>query len=81
MNESHRRPARYDKEGHQAMIRKEIAQRAAMFYRLKFDLASATARVLDNVDWDFEPTRGRPAWLNDKEVQSIVEATYKRRPV
>lgn len=62
-----------------AMYRREVADRAAIFYRLGFSEAAATARLAANAGWDFETT-GRPKELNDKAIAKIVAATYARRP-
>lgn len=62
-----------------AMYRKELAQRAAMYYRLGYSAENATRRLQANVAWDFE-VGGRPESLSDAEIGSIVESTFARRP-
>jgi hypothetical protein len=62
-----------------AMYRKELAQRAAIFYRLGYTRDDAVERLTQNVAWDFE-TGGRPESLTDAEIASIVDQTFARRP-
>lgn len=63
------------------MYRREIAQRAGLYYRLGYPQAQAVVRVRANLDWDFElGTGGRPPGLTDTEIAAIVAATYARRP-
>jgi hypothetical protein len=64
-----------------AMYRDELAQRAALFYRLGYARERAVARLRANVAWDFElPAGTRPAGLSDSDIAGIVDATYQRRP-
>jgi len=63
------------------MYRRELAQRAGMFYRLGYPPSRAIARLVANVRWDFEVgTGGRPSQLSDDEIEEIVKTTYLRRP-
>ena len=64
-----------------AMYRREVAQRAALFYRLGYAPAAATARLCANAAWDFEASKGgRPTALSDAAIADIVKETYARRP-
>jgi len=63
-----------------AMYRREVAQRAAMFYRLGYSISDATGRVLANARWDFELGAPRPDELSDAALGDIVKTTYARRP-
>lgn len=63
------------------MYRTELAQRAGMFYRLGYPPSRALARLVANVEWDFEVgTGGRPPELSDAVIEEIVKTTYLRRP-
>ena len=63
------------------MYRREIAERAGIFYRLGYSAEQATARLRANADWDFEIGTGeRPKELNGDAISKIVAATYARRP-
>jgi hypothetical protein len=63
------------------MYRHELAQRAGMFYRLGYPPSRALARLVANVDWDFEiGAGGRPAGLTNDDIEEIVKSTYLRRP-
>ncbi len=63
------------------MYRRELAQRAGMLYRLGYPPSRAIARLVANVEWDFElGTGGRPANLSNEDIEEIVKSTYLRRP-
>jgi hypothetical protein len=63
------------------MYRREVAQRAALYYRLGHTAADAKARLCAYAAWDFEATAGgRPKVLTDEAIAEIVEKTYARRP-
>ena len=64
-----------------AMYKRELAQRAGLFYRLGYPPSRAIARLIANAEWDFEVgTGGRPTELSDEAISEIVKATYLRRP-
>lgn len=64
-----------------AMYRSEVAQRAALLYRLGYTVDQATARLQANVDWDFEIGAGpRPKGLDAHAIAEIVATTFARRP-
>lgn len=64
-----------------AMYRRELADRAAIFYRLGYSEEQATARLLANAEWDFEIGTGpRPRELDARAIAEIVKATFARRP-
>lgn len=74
-----RTPARNDGAERRAQVAAtELASRAAMFYRLGFTEADATARLIARADWEHEG--GRPASLSDQAIAKIVADTYARRP-
>jgi hypothetical protein len=76
-----RRSGARDLAAREVMIRAELAQRAGLFYRLGFTKARAVARLVGNVSWDYEVSGdGRPSWLDDGAISTIVEQTYARRP-
>ena len=56
----------------------EIAQRAALLYRLGFTATAATGRLRARVDWEYGATR-HPT-LSDDAVAKIVRDTFARRP-
>jgi hypothetical protein len=61
----------------------ELAQRAALLYRLGFTKADATQRLVARVAWEYEPSAGahkRPASLSEQGIAKIVSDTYARRP-
>jgi hypothetical protein len=60
----------------------ELAQRAALLYRLGFSEQAATARLRAKIAWEYDPACGatRPAALSDDAITRIVAATYARRP-
>jgi hypothetical protein len=81
MNPAARRDPALDAQSHKDMVKKEVAIRAALFYRLGFSADEACERILANVSWDFEVgCDGRPSWLSDSEVKALVDSTYARRP-
>jgi hypothetical protein len=68
-----------------AMLRREIAQRAALFFRLGYSSYDAAQRLAANVAWEFDPpgrdgAHARPAELDDDGIAEIVASTYARRP-
>lgn len=64
-----------------AMYKRELAQRAGLFYRLGYPPSQAIARLRANTEWDFEiGCGGRPAALSDDVIAEIVKTTYLRRP-
>lgn len=64
-------------ESRRAMVEKELRQRAAMYYRLRYSKDRALERLRQNVVWDFR--RGRPTWLDDGAISAIVDAVYARQ--
>lgn len=63
------------------MYKKELADRAGLFYRLGYPPSRAAARLKANVAWDFEIGAGvRPRELDDDAIEEIVKSTYLRRP-
>lgn len=63
------------------MYKRELAQRAGLFYRLGYPPSRAISRLIANADWDFEiGCGGRPGELSDDAIAEIVKATYLRRP-
>lgn len=63
------------------MYRRELVQRAGMFYRLGYAPSRAIARLVANVEWDFEVgSAERPDELSDDVIEEIVKTTYLRRP-
>jgi len=78
---SDRRDSSRDRTSRRAQIEKELAQRAAMYYRLRFSRERALDRLRANVVWDYAVgSAGRPDWLDDGAIETIVDATYARRP-
>jgi hypothetical protein len=72
-------PPRKDGESHRsAVATAELANRAALFYRLGFSEAAATERLRARVAWEFDRTR--PKGLTDDAIAKIVSDTYARRP-
>ncbi|WP_428266181.1 hypothetical protein [Haliangium sp.] len=64
-----------------AMYRRELTERAALFYRLGYTAEQATARLQANVAWDFgSGADPRPPALADTAVAELVQRTYARRP-
>ncbi|MEM9490168.1 MAG: hypothetical protein AAGC55_13555 [Myxococcota bacterium] len=62
------------------MYRREVAQRAALLYRLGYPVERAIARLQANADWDFEVGADRPIELSAEGIAEIARATYARRP-
>ena len=63
------------------MYKRELAQRAGLFYRLGYPPSRATRRLCANAEWDFEVGCGeRPAALSDDAIAELVKTTYLRRP-
>jgi hypothetical protein len=62
------------------MYRREVAERAAIFYRLGYTQDQATARLQANADWDFESGASRPDELDADSIGQIVATTFARRP-
>jgi hypothetical protein len=61
------------------MYRREVAERAALLYRLGYTAEQATARLSANADWDAAAgTAPRP--LDAHTIGEIVAATFARRP-
>ncbi|MBS1119570.1 MAG: hypothetical protein H6Q90_1798 [Deltaproteobacteria bacterium] len=81
-----RTPARTDGADRRAAVAAaELAQRAALLYRLGFTVDVATKRLIDGIAWEYEaPSKTsahqRPATLSDKAIAKIVTDTYARRP-
>jgi hypothetical protein len=64
-----------------AMYHREIKVRAGIFYRLGYTQQQACERLRANADWDFEVGTGeRPKELDGDAIDTIVAATYARRP-
>jgi hypothetical protein len=77
---AHRDPAR-ESERNLDMLRRAIAERAGLYYRLGLSEAEATRRIGTYLDWDFEVgAGGRPAKLTKAAVRDLVKTTYARRP-
>jgi hypothetical protein len=57
------------------MYRSELEERAAMLFRLGYNIKRAKARLHANIAWDFE-LHGRPRHAAD--VDKIVDAVYRR---
>jgi hypothetical protein len=62
---------------------RDLRDRAALFARLGYSAAAATARLQARVAWDYEPPskRGphvRPAGLSDAAIAQLVTETYQR---
>jgi hypothetical protein len=63
----------------------ELAQRAALLFRLGFSQRDAVARLAARVAWDFDPPsrhgpHRRPDALSDAAIARVVADTYARRP-
>jgi predicted ATPase len=56
----------------------ELAQRAALLFRLGYSEAATTKRLCERIAWELEGNR--PESLNDKAIGKIVTDTYARRP-
>jgi hypothetical protein len=81
-----RTPARRDGSAQRAKVAAtELADRAALFFRLGFSVEDATKRLTERVAWEFDPAaksghHNRPDGLSDQAVAKIVKDTYARRP-
>lgn len=63
------------------MYKRELEQRAGLFYRLGYPPSRAIVRLCANAEWDFElGCGGRPAGLSDEAIADLVKTTYLRRP-
>jgi hypothetical protein len=62
------------------MYRKEVAQRAGVFFRLGYTVEQARARLAQNAVWEFESGADEPDGLSEQDIADIVAATYARRP-
>ncbi len=63
----------------------ELAQRAALLFRLGFSQRAAVSRLAARVAWEFDPPskhgpHHRPASLSDAGIAQIVADTYARKP-
>ncbi len=66
-------------ETREAMFRRELEERAALFHRLGYSAKHAKQRLRANVEWDFELSRKNkvtPKHLG--EVDRIVDSVYRR---
>ncbi len=61
-----------------AVAASELADRAALLYRLGFSEQDATKRLVARIAWELEGAR--PDSLNDAAVGKIVRDTYARKP-
>lgn len=73
------RIAAYDRSRTE-MYRRELGDRAALFYRLGYPIEHAIARLQANAEWDFEIGAARPGALDADAVAEIARAIYARRP-
>jgi hypothetical protein len=81
-----RTPPRADGPARRAAVAAtELAQRAALLYRLGFTADAATRRLVARTAWEYDvaskhsPHR-RPEALSDQAIAKIVSDTYARRP-
>ena len=58
----------------------ELAQQAALLYRLGFTATAATERLRARVAWEEGDGDRRHASLSDEAVGKIVHDTFARRP-
>jgi len=58
----------------------ELANRAALLYRLGFTATAATARLVARIAWEYEGPHQRPDSLSDQAIAKIVSDTFARRP-
>lgn len=71
---------------HAQALTRELADRAALYYRLGVPAAVATARLAARVAWEFETAARavgaprRPASLDDTRLGKLVADVYARRP-
>jgi hypothetical protein len=77
-----RTPPRSDGAARRTKVaQEELAHRAALFFRLGFSEAAATARLSARIAWEFDqPSSKRPADLSDAAIAELVRKTYARRP-
>lgn len=64
-----------------AQATRDLRDRAAMFARLGYSAADATARLQARVAWDYEPAsprHQRPSALSDAAIAQLVTDTYQR---
>lgn len=59
----------------ETMYLRELEERAALLFRLRYSKDEARRRLRGNVQWDFELHR-KPAFLS--KVDALVEQTWKR---
>lgn len=63
---------------------RDLRDRAALFARLGYSAAAATARLQARVAWDFDPPSRsggphvRPAGLSDAAIAQLVTETFAR---
>ncbi len=59
------------------MFEKEVMERVRLLYNLKFSAKAATARIRNNIEWEFDHTwnTNDPAIL--KRLNGIVKGYYK----
>jgi hypothetical protein len=78
-----RTPPRTDGASRRAAVAtSEIADRAALFFRLGFTEQAATKRLVARIAWEFDQpgVSSRPAALSDAAIGKIVSETYARKP-
>jgi hypothetical protein len=81
-----RTPPRRDGSARRAKVAVvEVADRAAIFFRLGYTVEAATKRLCARVAWEFDPPsktghHRRPGGLSDQAVAKIVQDTYARKP-
>ncbi len=64
---------------------RELRARAAIYYRLGYPAAHATARLAAAIAWEYESSsttapHRRPAALADAAIADLVRETYARHP-
>jgi hypothetical protein len=63
---------------------RDLRDRAALFARLGYSAAAATARLQARVAWDYDPPskhggpHARPAGLSDAAIAQLVTETFER---
>ncbi len=62
---------------HATVATEELSHRAALFYRLGYSEADATARLTARIAWEYDK---RPTGLSDEAIAKLVHETYARRP-
>jgi hypothetical protein len=66
--------------------RRDLRDRAALYFRLGYTPAAAIARLTAAVAWEHDPSsraggrHRRPAGLSDAAIAELVQATFARRP-